>query len=69
MGWGVVDCIHLAPNRDQWQALMNTENDSWGQVGQRKLTQKSMYDKLGICDNNQSQHKKKYGSIYKLQIQ
>jgi hypothetical protein len=23
IGWGDVDCIHLAQDRDQWQALVN----------------------------------------------
>jgi len=24
IGWLVVDCMHLAQNRDQWRALVNT---------------------------------------------
>jgi hypothetical protein len=23
-GWGVVDCIHLAQDRNRWQAVVNT---------------------------------------------
>jgi hypothetical protein len=24
MGWGDIDCIHLAQDRDQWTTLVNT---------------------------------------------
>jgi hypothetical protein len=26
-GWGGIDWIHLAEDRDQWRALVNTEMD------------------------------------------
>jgi hypothetical protein len=28
-GWGVVDWMHLAQNRDQWRALVNTVMNLW----------------------------------------
>jgi hypothetical protein len=24
IGWGVMDCVHLSLNKDQWKVVMNT---------------------------------------------
>jgi hypothetical protein len=29
IGWGGMDCIELAPNRDQWKALVNMVMNLW----------------------------------------
>jgi hypothetical protein len=29
MVWGVIDCIDLAQDRDQWRALVNTAMNLW----------------------------------------
>jgi hypothetical protein len=29
VGWEGVDWLHVAENRDQWQALVNTEMNLW----------------------------------------
>jgi hypothetical protein len=45
IGWEIVDWSHLAQERDQWQALVNT-NEPSGSIQGRELLEKQSDYKL-----------------------